>query len=251
MTTPTLISLKDCWYRYRNQEKFVIKELYLELGEGRHYGLVGKNGSGKTTLVKIIAGLYSPSKGSITIHPDLRNVEGNIHVLFQNFGIYPITIRNFLELGNKKGLSEELLIESLRIVLMDEQIGSLPNQLDTPMSPTWDQGTKFSRGELQKLAIARAWLSDAKLIIFDEPTASLDVLSEKQIYEDTLPHFADRTLLVTSHRLGIIKNLDQIHVLDDGRIVESGIHEDLLNQQGVYKSLYENQRQLFTLDGIG
>ena len=251
MTNTTLVSLKNCWFRYQNQDDFVLKGLDLELFEGKHYGLVGKNGSGKTTLVKILTGLYSPSRGNVTIHQDLRNIDGSIHVLFQDFGVYPIKIRDFLELGFKKGLSEEMLIESLKVVKLDEQIASLPKQLDTPLSPVWEQGTRFSRGELQKLAIARAWLSDARLVIFDEPTASLDVLSEKQIYEDTVPHFADRTLLLISHRLGIIKNVDQIHILDEGRIEETGTHEELVNRQGVYQSLYENQQQLFTLDGIG
>ena len=251
MEEKLLVSVNDCWYRYQKHDNFVLQGVNVSLVEGKHYGIVGKNGSGKTTLVKLITGSYNPTEGKVIIRPDALAANSSVHVLFQDFGVYPITVRDFLELGNKKDIPEELLIEALRIVSMEKQIYSLPKNINTPMTLVADHGTKFSRGELQRLAIARAWLSDAKLIIFDEPTSSLDVLTEKQIYEACLPHFANRTLLVISHRLGLIKGLDLIYVLESGHIVESGLHEDLLVKSYTYKSLYENQRRLFTLDGIG
>jgi ATP-binding cassette subfamily B protein len=234
-------------YLEGNNKGFGIKNFSFSFKEHIHYAIVGANGSGKTTLMKIILGLLKPSSGQITnILKDPKNL--NIReqtVLFQDFGNYPITVREFVLMGNNKFTLDQRIFEALQKALIYDDIMSLEDGIDTSISLLSEKSTVFSKGQMQKLAIARVILSDSSLIILDEPTASLDPISERQIYEQYDSIFKEKTIIFVTHRLGAIKNMDIILMMDNGEIVEIGSHDELMKKGGVYSKMYNTQRELY------
>lgn len=230
-----LLACRNVTFRYPGNDTDALSDFTFSFQRGTHYGLAGVNGAGKSTLSKLLLGLYEPVGGSI----DSGEITST--ALFQDFQIYPVTVREYLMMGNKGPVTDLKMLEILR----DLGVAGLADGLDTPLTLLTEEGTLLSKGQLQKLAIARAFLSEAEFIILDEPTASLDPISEKEIYEKCTEIFSGRTVLFITHRLGAVKNMDEILVLKDGRIIESGTHEALIEKDGVYKDLYMTQRSLY------
>lgn len=231
----TCAVLNDVCFSYPSAETEVLSGLSFTFKKGVHYGLVGENGSGKSTLAKLLLGLYEPAKGKI------RFGNSGITAIFQDFQVYPITVREYLRMGNMSDLSDGEMLSMLKRLGCE----GLKDGLDTPITLLTDEGTLLSKGQFQRLAIARVCLSDADLIILDEPTASLDPISEKQIYETSMAILKGRTCLFISHRLGAVRGMDEILVMENGRLCETGTHDSLMAKGGVYSTLYTTQRGMY------
>lgn len=230
-----LLICRNVTFRYPGNDADTLTDFTFTFRRGAHYGLVGVNGAGKSTLSKLLLGLYEPIGGVIG-HSGISST-----ALFQDFQIYPITVREYLMMGNHGPVPDSEILE----ILGGLGVTNLPDGLSTPLTLLTEEGTLLSKGQLQKLSIARAFLSDAEFIILDEPTASLDPISEKEIYEKCMEIFRGRTVLFITHRLGAVKNMDEILVLNGGKAVESGTHESLMERNGVYRDLYMTQRSLY------
>ncbi len=217
----------------------IISDFSFSFKKGRHYGIVGVNGAGKTTLAKLLLGLYPPSEGNTVLSVS------SFSAVFQDFQIYPVTIREYLKMGNKDTLGDEEML----YVLSELGCTDFKDGLDTSLSLLTGAGTLLSKGQLQRLAIARVCLSESECILLDEPTASLDPISEKQIYDKCMDLLKDKTCIFISHRLGAVRNMDEILVISGGKMCEHGTHDELIALDGVYKELYLTQREMYINEG--
>lgn len=197
------------------------------------------SGSGKSTLVKMIVNFFEPTSGIITIgRSQVKNVDKHflrkyINYVSQEPYIFSGSIMENLTLGNKSGVSKKDISEACRLAMIADEIEKMPLQYDTLLD---ENGNTLSGGQKQRITIARALLSSAKVLIFDESTSGLDTITEKALV-DNLLSLEDRTIIFIAHRLAIAKRTDNILVMDSGRIVEYGNHEELLNKGGYYANL--------------
>lgn len=238
----TLINLQNVIFSYKGSEETIIKGISWSLEKGKRYGLVGVNGSGKTTLIKLMLGLYQPQSGTITAIGQINDL---CMVVFQDFCEYPMSIREFLLLGNRAQPSDDTIYLALERLGVEKAVRSLKLQLDTPLMLLTDESIQMSKGQLQKLAVARAFLTEKQIVILDEPTASLDPISERNLYDNCYEALRNKTTLFITHRLGAIRNADEILVIDRGNLVERGTHDSLMEKNGVYYSLFATQRSLY------
>lgn len=239
-------------FRYPGTNEDVLKKIDIEIRPGEIVAIVGHNGSGKTTLTKLLSRLYDPSVGRICIDGiDIRNFSINefrkqISVIYQDFGRYHLSARENIMLG-----SPELDADDPSIALaakranIHSELESLANGYDTIMSRTLADGSEFSGGQWQKLALARAFLRDAQLIILDEPTSSLDAAAEFSFFEQFREMVAGRSALIISHRFSTVRLAKRVYVLDQGVVIEHGTHEELMATGGVYASLYQKQASYY------
>ena len=226
-------------FSYSN-EKLIYEKFELKISRGEWISFIGKTGCGKTTLTKLLLKFYKPQKGRILWNDiDLQNIDtewlfSKIGYIPQDIILFAGTISENITLFNdayKKGQIEEVA----KLVGIYDKIVSLPNGFDTLVG---EKGTSLSGGEKQKIAIARALLKKPLLLIFDEATSNLDVFSEKQIVEVIKKiHENGMTIITITHRLSTIRDSDCIIVLEDGKIIEKGKHEDLLKKNGRYKEM--------------
>ena len=206
--------------------------------------IVGKSGSGKSTLVSLLPRFYEMSNGDITIDNvslsslTLNNLREHIAYVTQDVTLFNDTVRNNIAYGQNKDMSEEAIKNACDAAHATEFIENLPEGMDTLIG---DRGVLLSGGQRQRLAIARALLKDAPILILDEATSALDTESERYIQEALEKLMIGRTTLVIAHRLSTIENADKIIVLHEGRIVEQGSHEVLLAKDGYYTALHNMQ----------
>jgi ATP-binding cassette subfamily B protein len=235
-------------FHYPGMDRLILEDIHINIRPGQMVALVGKNGSGKTTLVKLLCRLYDPTKGRITLDGiDIRQFNSTafrreIGVIFQDFGKYHMTARENIWLG-----FTELAPEDPSIVLAAKRAGvhddllKLPQEYDTVLSRALAAGAELSIGQWQKLALARAFLREAQLIVLDEPTSAMDAVSEYEFFEKFRELVQERMALVISHRFSTVKHADFIYVLDKGRVIEQGTHNELLSFKGIYENLYQMQ----------
>lgn len=228
------------------QDKKVLHHINLTLKQGSLTALVGPSGSGKSTLMKLCARFYDPGEGTVSMGgQDLSTLEPeslmkNISMVFQDVYLFQDTIRNNIRFGKNDATDEEI-IEAAKKAQCHEFITKLSKGYDTMIG---EGGCTLSGGEKQRLSIARAILKDAPIVLLDEATASLDPENEVEVQRAINTLIAGRTVIVIAHRLKTICNADTIVVLDEGRIVEKGRHEDLLNNHGLYAHLWDIQTQI-------
>ncbi len=221
----------------------VLHDINLEIPVGHTVALVGNSGGGKTTISALIPRLYDVQRGAVKIDgSDIKDISQNslrekIAMVFQDNFLFSGTIRENVLLGNVKA-SEEIIWRALKNACLDDFVRELPAQLDTEIG---ERGILLSGGQKQRLAIARAFVKDAPIVILDEATSALDNKSERVVQEALDNLMKNRTVIVIAHRLSTIQNADKIVVINDGKIVEEGTHEDLLKQQGAYANLYAMQ----------
>lgn len=235
------ISVKEVNFKYENKE--VLQNISFEISKGKTIALVGKSGSGKSTIADLCARFYDITDGEICIDnknikdillADVRNLMG---VVSQESILFNDSIYNNILIGNSSATKEEV-INASKIANAYDFITESENGFDTNIG---ERGDKLSGGQKQRISIARAVLKNPEFLILDEATSSLDTESEKLVQEALRTLMKDRTTLVIAHRLSTIKDADEILVLDEGKIVERGTHESLLNEDGVYKILINLQ----------
>ena len=235
-------------FRYPGAERWAVRNLNFELRAGEILALVGENGAGKTTLVKLLARLYDPDEGRILLDGhdlreyDLFALRANIGVIFQDFMRYSFTAADNIAVGRIEARDDRArIIESAERSLADEVIRKLPEQYDQLLGKRFRTGIDLSGGEWQKVAIARAYMRDAQLLILDEPTAALDARAEYEVFERFKELSRGKTVVLISHRFSSVRMADRIVVLKDGTVEAEGTHAELLQQQGRYAELFELQ----------
>ena len=235
-------------FRYPDAEKWALRGLNFELRAGEVLALVGENGAGKTTLVKLLARLYEPDEGRILLDGrdlreyDLEDLRANIGVIFQDFVRYHLTAGENIGVGQIDAMGDLSRIrDAARRSMADELIESLPNGYDQLIGRRFKTGVDLSGGQWQKIAIARAYMRDAQVMILDEPTAALDARAEFEVFQRFKELSDDRTAVLISHRFSSVRMADRILVLAEGRLEASGTHEQLMTEGGRYAELFELQ----------
>ncbi|MGH7459888.1 MAG: ABC transporter ATP-binding protein [Longimicrobiales bacterium] len=242
------IRFEDVGFRYPGAERWAVRHLTFELNAGEVLALVGENGAGKTTLVKLLARLYDPDEGRIVLDGqdlrayDLDELRANVGVIFQDFVRYHFTAAENIAIGRIEALEDRARIESAaQSSLADEVIRKLPGGYDQVIGKRFRTGVDLSVGEWQKVAIARAYMRDAQVLILDEPTAALDARAEYEVFQRFKELSRGKSAVLISHRFSSVRMADRILVLADGQIEAMGTHTELLAQQGRYAELFELQ----------
>jgi ATP-binding cassette, subfamily B, bacterial len=250
------ISARDVSFTYPSRSEPALRDVSLELPEGQVIALVGENGSGKTTLAKILAGLYPPGSGSVLwdgrdiAQLDPSALRARMAILFQDFVRYQLSAWENIGFGNGRLVDDQAaIVAAAKSAGAHEFLSELPEGYDTMLGPEFYGGVDLSGGQWQRVALARAFLRDARLIILDEPTASLDPRAEVELFARVRELFAGRTVVLISHRFASVRMADHIHVLDRGRIVEHGSHSALMAAQGTYAHLFTLQASAYGLEG--
>lgn len=237
-------------FQYPTGTRQCLQEISLSVRPGELVALVGENGVGKTTLIKLLCRLYDPIAGRITWDGvDLREfntteLRQEISVVLQDYAHYDLTVRENISFGNLKLSNEhEQVIQAAKRSGAHPVIQRLPHQYDTLLGKRFMDGEELSIGQWQKVALARAFFRDAQVLVLDEPTSALDAKAEAEVFDQFRRLVKDRAAMIISHRLSTIKNVDRIYVLDQGKIVEEGKHEQLMQLNGIYAHLFEIQAQ--------
>ena len=235
------IELSGVDFRYGNRE-LTLEDISLNIKKGEHVAIVGESGSGKTTLAKLLMKFYIPERGSIKIDGvdisklSVNCVRSDISYVDQNTFLFSDSVKNNLLVGNPKATDEEINT-SCRLSCIYEFIQKLPQGYDTYLD---ENGKNLSGGQRQRLAIARALLKKPKLLILDEATSNLDTVTEVAVKNTIFDLGKELTCIIIAHRLSTIKNCDKIVVMDNGKIIETGTHEELLNLKGKYYKMFQN-----------
>lgn len=250
---PVTIELRDVWYRYDGAEEYTLKGISLVIHGGENLALVGMNGAGKTTLVKLICGLYTPTKGEILVggkriqEYNIEEYYSMISAVFQELHAVAFTFFEFVASADlERPTAREDAVEALRAAGIYEKIQSLPHGMDTHMKKGFhEDGVELSGGELQKLVLARAIYKDGPILVLDEPTAALDPIAENNMYLQYRTLTQGKTSIYISHRFASTRFCDRIILLEDGTIRESGTHEELMGRDGQYAYMFGVQSQYY------
>lgn len=236
------VEFKNVSYSYNN-EKNIINNLLFKINKNSSVALVGESGSGKSTIIKLIMGLIKYDKGNILIDDkelsklNLNSFYDNVTYVSQEAPIFDGTLRENLIFDKK--IPDEEIIKVLNLVCLDKFYEKLENGLDTELG---EKGVRMSGGERQRVALARLFFDDSKIIILDEATSAMDNITEKLVMENVVKQLDNKTLVVIAHRLETIKDVDKIYVLSDGIIQEEGKYNELLDKNGYFTKLYKSAK---------
>ena len=246
--TPS-IRFKDVSFKYPGADKYVIENLSLDIKPGEKIAIVGENGAGKTTIVKLLSRFYKVDKGAVLLDDiNINDIKieswyKNLGVLFQDYNTYPhLTLKENIYLGRSY---EPIDISKIEIAAHQANVDSFVHDYkkgyDQVLSEKYKGGTRPSTGQWQKIAIARFFYRNSPVVVFDEPTASIDAISEAEIFGKIYDFFKGKTVIIISHRFSTVRNADKIYVLDKGEIIESGNHEELMKLKGKYHKAFNIQ----------
>ena len=241
-------TFEDVGFKYQNAESWANRHLNFTLHAGEKLALVGENGAGKTTLVKLLARLYDPNEGRILLDGidlkeyDLASLRLQIGVIFQDFLRFQMSLSQNIAVGKiSESANRELIVAAARQSLADDLAERLPNKYDQMLGRRFNQGIELSGGEWQKVALARAYMREAQLLILDEPTAALDARAEYEVFQRFADLTKGKSAVLISHRFSTVRMADRILVLEKGQLIEIGSHEELLKQNGRYAELFNLQ----------
>ena len=245
------IELNNVSFRYPEADQDTIRELDLEIAPGEKLAVVGLNGAGKTTLVKLICGLLDPTNGSVSLNgTDIRDLNRREYyklfsTLFQSSAILDVSIAENVA-QRIEGIDRDRVFKCLSLAGLSEKVEELPDGMDTKLGKeVWEGGVELSGGQVQRLLLARALYRDAPMLILDEPTAALDPIAESDLYQKYSEMTKGKTAVFVSHRLATTRFCDRIIFISDGRIAETGTHEQLLSKRGKYAELFEVQSRYY------
>ena len=241
-------TFEDVGFKYANEERWANRHLSFTLHAGEKLALVGENGAGKTTLVKLLARLYDPTEGRILLDGydlkeyDFAELRRQVGIIFQDYFRYQMTVSQNIAVGNiAEKENKELIINSAKQSLADALVQKLPGKYEQALGKRFNDGIELSGGEWQKIALARAYMKDAQLLILDEPTAALDARAEFEVFQRFSELTKGKTAVLISHRFSTVRMADRILVLDKGELLEQGSHEELLQMNSRYAELFQLQ----------
>lgn len=243
-----LIEFRNVDFSYPDSSKKILNNFSLTINPGEKVAIVGENGAGKSTLIKLLVRFYDTDAGEILINGTnikeikIQDIYKHIGVLFQDFNKYEDTVTENIYLGNvnKKVKLQDIINASISAG-SHEMIEELDKGYDQMLGKMFEGGTELSGGQWQKIAIARAFFKNAPVLVLDEPTAAIDAKAESEIFERVEKLSKDKTVIIISHRFSTVRNADRIYVIDDGKIIESGSHRDLMKLNGQYAILFNLQ----------
>lgn len=244
------IEFRNVAFTYPGQTTAVFNNLNLHIAAGEHVALVGENGAGKSTLIKLLLRLYLPTKGQILIDgQDLNDLPINswyeqIATLFQDFNQYPLPIKENIQIGRSNQPPDNALLQAAaEFGGVDHMIKKYPYGWDTVLDSSFKKGVEPSGGQWQRVALARAFYRNASVLILDEPTAAIDARAEYDIFNKIFDHYKGKTTLIVSHRFSTVRRADRIIVLDQGKIIETGSHADLVKNKNLYYEMFSKQAE--------
>jgi ABC-type multidrug transport system fused ATPase/permease subunit len=249
---PHEIVFKNVWYRYSGtaEDAYALKNINVVLRSGEKVSVVGFNGAGKTTFIKLLLGLYEPTRGEILINGKNRNaysaksLRRYMSAVFQDYKIFAMSVEDNIMLGATE--DAECLAESMERAGIREKIERLAKKEKATIGGFFDEGDLLlSGGESQKIAMARSFFRKTPVIALDEPTSALDVVSEDKMYKSVMEQAAEEMILFISHRLASTRFCDRILVFDSGEIIEEGSHGELLSRKGCYYEMWNVQAEKF------
>ena len=247
---PPEIEFRNLSFSYPGKTEKIFENLNLIIESGEHVALVGENGAGKSTLIKLLLRFYRPSSGQILLNGvNIEDIEissfySQLATLFQEFNQYPFSIKENVELADtSKPKSKDKLIQAIKLGGVKSFSDKYRFGLDTVLDSSFKKGTEPSGGQWQRVAISRAFYRDAKTLILDEPTSAIDAKTEHSIFNRVFDEYKNKTTIIVSHRFSTVRKANKIVVLDKGKIVEQGSHQDLIKKNGVYKELFSKQAE--------
>lgn len=246
------IEFKDVWFRYKESTPWILTGINLIIGKDEDIAIVGENGAGKSTLIKLLCRFYDPNRGQILINGiDIKQLNredywNNLGVLFQAFETFPMKARESIGFGRIEEINnDKKIIQAAKNASIDEFIEGLPLKYDNPLQADLEKGVEPSVGQWQRIGIARIFMRNPKLVILDEPTSNVDSKSEEEIFQRVLEEGKEKNLILISHRFSTVRKANRIAVMDKGKIVEHGSHEELMKKKGLYEELFSLQAKAY------
>ncbi|MGI6423608.1 MAG: ABC transporter ATP-binding protein [Candidatus Dojkabacteria bacterium] len=248
---PPSVEFKNVSFHYPNSKRNILKNFSLKISRGEKIAIVGENGAGKTTLVKLLCRIYDPQKGEILVNGinlkelSLNDWYKNVGVLFQDFNFYGnLTVEENIYIGKSiKEIDRERVIEAAKSADAHDFIMKYDKKYQTIMNERFEGGINPSKGQKQKIAIARFFYRDAPFAIFDEPTSAIDADAEYRIFNKIYNFFDNKTVIIISHRFSTVRNADKILVIKEGDIIEEGSHKELMEMNKVYADNFRKQAE--------
>lgn len=246
------IEFQKVWFKYPHSKEWILKDVSFKIDPQENIALVGENGAGKTTLIKLLSDFYQPQKGKILVNGiDIKQYSKAsyrklLSVLFQEFEQYPFSAAESIGYGDLSRISNlEDIKSAAQMTNIDEWISKLPKGYKHPISKQINHGIEPSKGQWQRIALARALFKQSPIIILDEPTSNVDAKSEEEIFNHLINLNKERIIILISHRFSTVRKADRILVLDNGKIVESGSHEQLMKKNKIYANLFTIQAKSY------
>lgn len=241
-------TFEDVSFKYPGSEKYAVRNLSFHLKAGETLALVGENGAGKTTVVKLLARLYEPTSGRILLDGvplqkyDYNEFRKQTGIIFQDYVKFMFTAKENIATGNIEQLNNvDLVKDSAEKSLADFVVKNLPKGYDQMLGKRFENGVELSGGQWQKIALARAYMRDAQLVILDEPTSALDARAEDEVFQRFAELTKEKTSVIISHRFSTVRIADRILFLENGTKLEMGMHQELLEYNGKYAELFQLQ----------
>ncbi len=251
LSAPVTIEFKNVTFGY-SPDKLILKNINFTVSGAQNLAIIGENGAGKTTLIKLLLRLYDVTDGTILLNGvDIRKISlASLHraisTIFQDFKTYDLSVRENIGFGDIANINNIGRIQkAARLSGAAEFIEKFTEKYKTPLGKSFEGGEELSGGQWQKIAIARAFFKDARVIIMDEPTSALDPKSEYEVFKNLITHTKDKSLILISHRFSTVRLADKIIVLHKGEIIEEGTHETLVKKDGRYAKLYSLQAKWY------